>query len=55
MLIENTLEPGHLPLFNDADTSQESIVSNARMIKYLHSNLFLQIQSVWSELIFPPK
>jgi hypothetical protein len=55
MLIEKTLDPGHLPSFNDTDMSQESVVSNARMIKYLHSNLFLQIQTVWSELIFPPK
>ena len=41
MLIENTLDAGHLPLFNDADMSQENIVSNARKVKYLQSNLFL--------------
>jgi hypothetical protein len=41
MLIENTVDAGHLPLSNDADMSQGNIVSNARKIKYLQSSLFL--------------
>jgi len=52
MLIENALDAGHLPLFDDADMSQENLVLNARKIKYLQSISCLHRPSVVSKTLF---